>query len=126
MTPDEEMLVKYAKIVKNYCEDGYKEHKCSGCTFERKGHCLLYLHSNTKITHDKENDDKYTAYVEPDDSEALMIHKLKLKLHEYCVDDKEDFSSICNNTNCIFNKGKECRLSGYPSAWEPTGEEKDE
>ena len=44
MTPNEEMLVKYAKIVKNYCEDGYKEHKCGGCTFERKGHCLLYLH----------------------------------------------------------------------------------
>lgn len=126
MTLDEEMMVRYAKIIKNYCENGYQEHKCSGCTFERKGRCLLCIHSNTKITHDKENNGIHTVYVEPDDSEALMIHKLKLKLREYCVNDKEDFIIKCNNTNCIFNSGKECRINRYPSAWEPTGEEKDE
>ena len=117
---DDEMLIKYAKIIKNYCVD-FEENKknCKTCPFSHgeSNCCSLHIFEETRVTYNKEELDDYNTYIESENNEALMIHKYMLKLREHCARDKEYHGSRCDYTSCVFNKNSLCKLSMFPRKW---------
>lgn len=109
---DDEMLIKYAKIIKNYCEDS---DRCSTCPFGRNGFgCDLYLDAETRITHNEEEQSEDVIYVKPDDQRTIMIQKFITKLRENC--NSPMHTKYCYE-NCVFNEDSKCKLTSYPAEW---------
>lgn len=81
---DDEMALRYSKIVKRYCE----EHTCTSCTFYRSStqDCAILRRTNK------------SAYQYDDEEERRLVQSIVM-LDKYCKSQGED---DCGQ--CIFNK----------------------
>ena len=129
---NEEMVIKYVKIIKNYCLD--QNNDCEECVFKQHNgrFCLASLHNTLFVYQDKEEferafeDNKAAIYIDANDpnrDELAMLIKIHNIINNSCDYRKSLVARQCKG--CIFSEQLDnlCNLGDYPKNWRTKKEE---
>ena len=128
MNTDKEMMIKYTRILKDYCDYCLEHGGCdrSDCMFEKGGWCLACQAFDLRRVDSKkevEEGKNGTLYIDPKDDEKMMLYKYRNILKEYCREVTKDFTDRTKCKKCCFYiPENRCKLNDNPCRWIPRGE----
>jgi len=87
------MLIKYAEIIYNFCDNNFRNGKCTDCVFNRDDYCILVNGKDPDETLDNLNEDE------------RLVWKGDLALIDYCKKHNHNCDKCClrYNYDCLAN-----------------------